>query len=785
MKSMMKKIKILVSLGLIVILLAWVQIVARDQVFADDYLPFPNIVKNGDVISWDTIEDIYGGIDLDIYTPSSETSRVGFSFYKSVTSVDLYELFSGSAAMAAGTYRCVLSTSDTLGNKYRYECTYVHNYHQLNKVENIRFSGDKLTWDFQDSEVAAGVEIFYEVQVIVDGRDSYRDSYSRLTSASVPSYLVLQEGTHDYKIRIFAYSDVRGYHKSEVLTEIKGYEAHGLPLLSNLDITDGLISWDPYPACTDYRVFVAYRLKGAAGNSVTINYVNTNSFYLLRNVSSNAAEQDITVYVAAIGENGDRKTSYSTVTYHFVNKDIVYYPLYVSGNQLNSNSNLADLFSSRAKGSVRYYPSSNKLVFTDLDNTDTSLRDYSSNNAPLFKSTEPLTVEGKADLINGGEIFLCDKDITFTEGSKITGKAGTTAMKAQNIIVNGNSLELTGLGGEAVTSSGKITISNKTKSVLLQTETAGQAALSARGLVTDYIRITEPQNGRYDSSKKTVCSPDGTPASKVRLVNLGPTATPTPVVKIALDRSKTSVICGKSATIKATLTGSSAKISWKSSDSKVAAVDDSGKVTAKMAGTVTITASAAGKSATCTVTVLYKDVTSSKEFWYAPTNCLTAAGVVKGYDKQTKFKPGNKCTRAQMVTFIWRLAGEPKPKTSTCKFKDVKKTDYFYKACIWGNENHIVEGYKNGTFGPKIVCARKHAVTFLWRLAGKPEPKSTKNKFKDVKKKDYFYKATLWASEKKILAGYKDGTFKPNGACLRRQMVTFLYKYDKFVNGKG
>ncbi|MBO4580217.1 MAG: S-layer homology domain-containing protein [Clostridiales bacterium] len=281
------------------------------------------------------------------------------------------------------------------------------------------------------------------------------------------------------------------------------------------------------------------------------------------------------------------------------------------------------------------------------------------------------------------------------------------------------------------------------------------------------------------------------------IVAAKPTATPTPTVKptvaptkaaavsLTLNKKTANVTCGKNITLKATLTGASSKITWKSSNSKIATVDASGKIKAKMAGKVTITATAAGKSAKCTVTVLYKDVTNSKDFWYAPTNYLTAKGVVKGYDNQTKFKPANKCTRAQMVTFIWRLQGSPKPKTSKCKFSDVKKTDYFYKACIWGNENHIVEGYKNGTFGPQIVCARRHAVTFLWRLANKPKPTSTKNKFKDVKKSDYFYQATLWASEKKILAGYEDGTFRPDGDCLRRQMVTFLYKYDKFVNGKG
>ena len=273
-----------------------------------------------------------------------------------------------------------------------------------------------------------------------------------------------------------------------------------------------------------------------------------------------------------------------------------------------------------------------------------------------------------------------------------------------------------------------------------------------------------------------------TPASAPVTTAVPTTADP---VSLALNKKTAKVTCGKTLTLKATLTGSTDKITWKSSDTKIATVDASGKIKAKMAGEVTITATAAGKTAKCVVTVLYKDVTNSKDFWYAPTNYLTAKGVVKGYDKQTKFKPANKCTRAQMVTFIWRLQGEPKPKASKCKFSDVKKSDYFYKACIWGNENHIVEGYKNGTFGPQIVCARKHAVTFLWRLANKPKPSSTKNRFKDVKKSDYFYQATLWASEKKILAGYSDGTFRPNGDCLRRQMVTFLYKFDKYINKKG
>ncbi|MBP5655530.1 MAG: S-layer homology domain-containing protein [Clostridiales bacterium] len=298
---------------------------------------------------------------------------------------------------------------------------------------------------------------------------------------------------------------------------------------------------------------------------------------------------------------------------------------------------------------------------------------------------------------------------------------------------------------------------------------------------------TCPDCGRAEHRDIPAIEPSATPTA-TPAPTTAPTAFPTGAaadVTLKIDKETANVVCGKTLTLKATLTGSSEKLSWKTSDKKIATVDANGKISAKMAGAVTVTATAAGKSVECKVTVLYKDVTKSKDFWFAPTNYLTAKGVVKGYDNQTKFKPANKCTRAQMVTFIWRLMGEPAPKAKTCKFKDVKKTDYFYRACIWGNEKKIVEGYKDGTFGPQIVCARRHAVTFLWRLAGQPKPKTTKNPFKDVKKSDYFYKATLWASEKKILAGYSDGTFKPNGDCLRRQMVTFLYKYDKFINGKG
>lgn len=243
--------------------------------------------------------------------------------------------------------------------------------------------------------------------------------------------------------------------------------------------------------------------------------------------------------------------------------------------------------------------------------------------------------------------------------------------------------------------------------------------------------------------------------------------------------SDSTVVCGNSMNLSLLNVGNW-DVSWKSSNSSIAQVTD-GRVLANKAGSVTIMATCEGKTVKKVLQVLYKDVTDPKDFWFEPTNVLTNRGIVQGYDRQTTFKPENNCTRAQMVTFLWRLKGTPNPKASTTKFKDVKKSAYYFKAVLWATEKGITTGYSKTSFKPNNVCTRAQTVTFLWRMANKPNPKSTANKFKDIGKKDYFYKAVLWASEKKIVEGYKNKTFRPQNKCTRRQMVTFLYKYSKNV----
>ena len=171
----------------------------------------------------------------------------------------------------------------------------------------------------------------------------------------------------------------------------------------------------------------------------------------------------------------------------------------------------------------------------------------------------------------------------------------------------------------------------------------------------------------------------------------------------------------------------------------------------------------------------FKDVKSGA-YYYDPV--LWAVNhkpqITAGTSKDT-FSPEAACTRAQMVTFLWRAKGEPAPKLTKNPFKDVKSTDYFYKAVLWAVENEITAGTSKTTFSPNATVTRAQTVTFLWRTEGKPAAK-TANPFKDVSSGQYYTDAVLWAVKNNITAGTSKTTFSPGNACTRGQIVTFLYR---------
>ena len=137
------------------------------------------------------------------------------------------------------------------------------------------------------------------------------------------------------------------------------------------------------------------------------------------------------------------------------------------------------------------------------------------------------------------------------------------------------------------------------------------------------------------------------------------------------------------------------------------------------------------------------------------------------------FGPNQPCTRAQIVTFLWRAAGSPEPK-SMSSFSDVSADSYYAKAVAWAVENGITTGTGDGKFSPDATCTRAQSVTFLFRAIGKLV--DSKAEFSDVLTDSYYANAVAWAVENGVTNGIGDGLFGPDNSCTRAQIVTFLYR---------
>ncbi|WP_409969502.1 S-layer homology domain-containing protein [Bengtsoniella intestinalis] len=169
---------------------------------------------------------------------------------------------------------------------------------------------------------------------------------------------------------------------------------------------------------------------------------------------------------------------------------------------------------------------------------------------------------------------------------------------------------------------------------------------------------------------------------------------------------------------------------------------------------------------------LFTDV-DEDAYYYDAVLWAVENGITAGYSDGT-FRPTSTCTRAQSVTFLWRAAGEPEA-TMDNPFSDLDESAYYYDAVLWAVENGITTGYDDGTFRPDSTCNRGAIVTFMYRLAGEPETPGTA--LSDVADGAYYYDAVLWAVSEGITTGYSDGTFQPTTTCNRGAIVTFLYRY--------
>ena len=161
-------------------------------------------------------------------------------------------------------------------------------------------------------------------------------------------------------------------------------------------------------------------------------------------------------------------------------------------------------------------------------------------------------------------------------------------------------------------------------------------------------------------------------------------------------------------------------------------------------------------------------------YYYDPVLWAVANGITSGVNA-THFEPEGTCTRAHAVTFLWRAAGQPEPKTTNMPFRDVKPGSYYEKAVLWAVENKITNGTSTTTFSPDENCTRAQIVTFLWRSEGEPYASDSNNPFTDIAS-DYYMDAVFWAVKEGITNGTTPTTFSPGERCTRAQIVTFIYR---------
>lgn len=201
--------------------------------------------------------------------------------------------------------------------------------------------------------------------------------------------------------------------------------------------------------------------------------------------------------------------------------------------------------------------------------------------------------------------------------------------------------------------------------------------------------------------------------------------------------------------------------------------EKNGKYTFKMpSGKVTIKASFVEE----VPEQIFKDVPANA-YYYEAVKWAQEKGITGGIGNGL-FGPNDPCTRAQIVTFLWRAAGSPAPKNTGTAFGDVKLGSFYEQAVAWAVENGITGGTGEGMFSPDATCTRAQSVTFLYRASGSPAV-SDKAEFSDVSTTAFYADAVAWAAKKGITTGIGGGLFGSGNDCTRGQIVTFLWRCKK------
>lgn len=287
----------------------------------------------------------------------------------------------------------------------------------------------------------------------------------------------------------------------------------------------------------------------------------------------------------------------------------------------------------------------------------------------------------------------------------------------------------------------------------------GSGRVTARSAGTAVIRVTTKDRGR--SAVCTVSVSDGT------------------VHVSGITLSSTSLTLRQGAVTWLGITvkpanASDKSLSLSSSDPSVVTVDHNAKVTAVAGGYARITVKSleSGKSVTCPVLVTFRDMERAAAWKKTAVNWALRRGITRG-TSASAFSPDAFCTREQVVTFLYKLAGAPKVNTSKRVFSDVKSGKYYSAAVTWAAQKGVVSGIGGGRFGVGQTCTRAQVMAMLYRYAGYPKVSGGAS-FSDVKK-GWQKAPCAWAAQRHISSGIGGGKFAPDWGCTRAQVMAFLY----------
>ena len=176
----------------------------------------------------------------------------------------------------------------------------------------------------------------------------------------------------------------------------------------------------------------------------------------------------------------------------------------------------------------------------------------------------------------------------------------------------------------------------------------------------------------------------------------------------------------------------------------------------------------------------FLDVQDSMIWYYRPVYWAEEREITKG-TSENLFSPDQTCTRGEIVTFLWRCLGKTNVDV-TLSFKDVSPEDYFYDAVKWAVNYQITNGVSLESFSPDAFCSRAQIVTFIWRCAQSPSAENAKFTFTDVPENEFYTQAVRWAVENHITYGVSETSFSPESFCTRAEVVTFLYRAVRFFS---